>query len=83
VHPATTQIVSVAANGNPVATWDLSENSVDEYRAPIPVPSNPDQPTVIEFHIQHPISPREDGLGADDRKLGFALSEFRFVQILK
>jgi len=83
VHPATTQTVSVVANGNPVATWELSENSVDEYKAPIPARLDPNQPMVIEFHIQHPISPRQDGFGADDRKLGFALSQFRFDPLLK
>jgi hypothetical protein len=83
VHPAMTQTVSVVANGRPVAIWDLNENSFGEYKASIPAPSNPDEPMVIEFHIQYPISPREDGLGADDRKLGFALSEFRVDRLSK
>jgi hypothetical protein len=78
VHPSTTQRVIVSANGLPVATWNLKEGGDSEYTAAIPPRSTPDQPILIEFQIDHPISPRQNGSGPDDRELGIGLVGFRF-----
>jgi hypothetical protein len=78
VRPSTTQRVTVLANGHPIATWDVKEGVESEYSAAIPPPSPPAQSVFIEFHVDHPISPRQQGLAPDPRELGFGLSAFRF-----
>jgi hypothetical protein len=77
-HPATQQQVTVTANGQRVAVWDVKEGGDAEYSAAIPPPSQPDQVIRIRFEIGRPISPRLDGLGPDDRKVGLGLDAFRF-----
>ena len=77
-RPSTTQRVAVSANGIPVATWNVRESDNSEYTAAIPPRSQPDQAIRIVFHIEHPITPRQDGLGPDDREVGLGLAAFRF-----
>ena len=80
VRPSTSQRITVSANGQLVATWDVKEGPAADYTAPIPPRSTSAQPILIEFHVEHPISPSEQGLGADNREIGFGLSAFRFAE---
>ncbi len=77
-RPATSQRITVSADRRVVATWDISEGAAGEYTAAIPPRSTSAQPILIEFHVDHPISPSEEGLGPDTREIGFGLSAFRF-----
>jgi hypothetical protein len=74
--PATTQRVTVLANGRAIATWDVRADAA-EYDAVIP-PLSRDQPLIIDFHIDHPVRPQQHHGGEDARELGFGLSSFRF-----
>lgn len=78
VHPSTTQRVTVIANGRVAATWDVKEGENLEYSAPILPRSTPGHPIMIQFRVDHPVSPHQDGLSQDNRKLGFGLAGFRF-----
>ncbi len=78
LHPATSQRIRVLADGHEVATWDVKEGAPADYTATIPPRSTSAEPILIQFHVDHPSSPTEQGRGADDRKLGFGLSAFRF-----
>jgi len=80
-HPSNLQRVTVSAEGRVVATWDVKEGPPAEYTATIPPRSSASQPILIEFHIDHPSSPSEQGRGADPRKLGLGLSAFRFDEL--
>jgi hypothetical protein len=77
-HPATSQQVTVLADGHQVATWDVKEDAPADYTAIIPPRSTSAESILLQFHIEHPASPTEQGRGADDRKLGFGLVAFRF-----
>jgi hypothetical protein len=33
---------------------------------------------LIQFHIEHPVSPHDNGMSQDDRKIGLGLAGFRF-----
>lgn len=79
--PSGVQRVTVSTEGRVVATWNVKEGPPADYTATIPPRSNSSQPILIEFHIDHPASPSEQGRGADDRKLGLGLSSFRFDEI--
>jgi hypothetical protein len=68
----------VSADGDVIATWEVEDGAVAEYSATIPARSVLDQTIPIDFHIDHPTSPMEEGRGGDGRKIGFALIEFRF-----
>jgi hypothetical protein len=77
-HPATSQRITVLADGYPVATWDVKEGPPADYTAIIPPRSTSAELILIRFNIEHPDSPSAEGRGADDRKLGFGLAAFRF-----
>jgi hypothetical protein len=66
------------ANGRAVATWDLKEGGDVAYTAPIPPRAKPGQTVIIEFRVEHPVSPYQDGMSQDKRQLGFGLAGFRF-----
>lgn len=76
--PSNSQRITVSAEGRVIATWDVKEGPPAEYSATIPPRSSSSAPILIELHIDHPVSPSEQGRGADPRQLGFALSAFRF-----
>ncbi len=79
VHPSKTQRVTVLANGSPVAIWNLKEEDKDsEYTVSLPRSLVPDRSVFLEFRVEHPVSPRQDGLSADDRPIGMGLAGFRF-----
>jgi len=75
-HPATSQKIAVLANGQQIATWDVKE-PISHYQATIPASQGAMRSILIEFHIEHPISPTEIHVGNDPRKIGFALCAFR------
>jgi hypothetical protein len=75
-HPSTSQKVGVFANGQQIATWDVKE-PISHYQATIPASPDPNRSILIEFHVEHPISPIEINAGKDSRKIGFALCGFR------
>ena len=80
-HPSTAQKVTVLADGRPVATWDVKKGSWEaEYVAAIPAPSSRSQSLFLEFRVEHPIRPQEQGMSSDTRELGFGLSAFRFEE---
>ena len=75
-HPSTSQKIGVFANGQQIATWDVKE-PISHYQATIPASPDPNRSVLIEFHVEHPISPSEINAGKDWRKIGFALCGFR------
>lgn len=79
-HPATVQKVTVHANGQPVATWDVTEGAQTEYDATIPAPSQPSSTVIVEFAVEHPIIPQQQHRGADPRNLGFGVYAFRLAE---
>jgi len=79
-HPSETQKVTVIADGQPIAVWNVKEGTESEYSASIPPPAVPTRKLVVEFQVDHPISPKEDGLGPDPREVGFGLSAFRLEE---
>lgn len=77
-HPSTSQRIVVSTNGQVLTTWDVREGAPANYTATIPPRSLSTDPILLRFDIEHPVSPTEQGRGADSRKLGLGLSAFRF-----
>ena len=75
-HPERTQEVAVFASGRLSAVWNINEAGDAEYKALV-MPGKVNQPLIIEFQVRHPVTPRHNGLGPDDRKLGIGLVRFR------
>lgn len=78
LHPGSSQRVTVSADGQVVATWNVKDGPPANYTATIPPRSTPAEPILIRFDIAHPASPLEKGTSIDPRKLGFGLMSFRF-----
>jgi hypothetical protein len=77
-RPSNKQTITVFANGELIATWDVKDDAVAEYSAPVPARTITDRTISIDFHIDHPTSPKAEGRGGDTRNIGFALTGFRF-----
>lgn len=66
------QTISLLVDGWPVGTWTI--NAPGRLTAWMPASRvKLDRPSVLTLQISEPCSPRDCGLGADDRPLGFAL----------
>jgi hypothetical protein len=76
-RPSSKQRITVSDDGEVIATWEVKDDAVAEYSAVIPARSVHDQTISIDFHIDHPTSPKAEGRGGDTRNIGLALIEFR------
>ena len=70
------QQVQVLVDGKPSAVWEIPAGADHEYSVPIPPRNSDHQITDVELRIQQPVTPKELGLGNDDRRLGIALASF-------
>jgi hypothetical protein len=78
-HPL--QVVDIAVNGARVADhMVLTKSKGNTLEVKLPRGSKlAGEPVMIEFRSLDPISPRQAGLGADDRKLGIGLVSIQFA----
>ena len=78
-HPQ--QVVDIAVNGARVADhMVLTKSQGTTLEVKLPRGSKlAGEPVMIEFRSLDPISPRQAGLGADDRKLGIGLVSIQFA----
>lgn len=76
------QVVDIAVNGIRVADhMVLSKAKGNTLEVKLPRgPKVSGEPVTIEFRSLNAISPRDAGLGADDRKLGIGLVSIQFVR---
>ncbi len=74
---AKAQKIAVWVDGKFDTVWDITEGQDRDYSAQIPPRTAGQGPINVELRIENPVTPRQMGLGNDDRRLAVGLVSFQ------
>jgi len=70
--------IGISINSGPVKLFEITQSKNLDLEIPIPARSTTTPYATIDFDIKNPASPKDLGMGSDDRKLGIGVKELTF-----